>query len=59
MNIEQPHILPEYTLILIRYGEVWLKSQKVKMRMLRVLINNIKKMLKKAKISFHKYQLSK
>lgn len=56
--MEKAQILPFYNVVLIRYGEVWLKSQKVKMRMLRILINNIKVMLKKAKISFHKYQLS-
>ncbi|MFX1497142.1 MAG: THUMP domain-containing protein [Promethearchaeota archaeon] len=56
--MEKIQILPVYNVVLIRYGEVWLKSQKVKMRMLRILINNIKKMLKKAKISFHKYQIS-
>ncbi|MFX0032213.1 MAG: THUMP domain-containing protein [Candidatus Hermodarchaeota archaeon] len=57
--MENMHILPEYNLILIRYGEIWLKSQKVKMRMLKILINNIKKMLKKENISFLKYQISK
>jgi len=51
--------LEEYNLILIRYpGEVWLKSQKVKMRMLRFLIDNIKNMLGHSEIPFHKYQLS-
>ncbi len=57
--MENSYILKQYNLILIRYGEIWLKSQKVKIRMLKILINNIKKMLKKRSITFHKYQLSK
>jgi len=52
-------VLKQYNLILIRYGEVWLKSQKVKIRMLKVLMNNIKRMLKRDGIAFSKYQLSK
>ena len=51
--------LEQYNLILIRYNEIWLKSQKVKIRMLRILMNNIKNMLKHANIPFHKYQLSR
>ena len=39
--------------------EIWLKSRKVKIRMLKALMNNIKNSLKRVKISFHKYQLSK
>ncbi|MFX1495730.1 MAG: THUMP domain-containing protein, partial [Promethearchaeota archaeon] len=57
--MEDSYILKQYNLILIRYGEIWLKSQKVKIRMLKILINNIQKMLKKRNITFHKYQLSK
>ncbi len=57
--MENSYILKQYNLILIRYGEIWLKSQKVKIRMLKILINNIRKMLKKRNIPFHKYQLSK
>lgn len=52
-------ILEQYNLILIRYGEVWLKSQKVKIRMLKYLMANIKNMLTQKGIPFHKYQLSK
>jgi thiamine biosynthesis protein ThiI len=52
-------ILKQYNLILVRYGEIWLKSQKVKIRMLKVLMNNIKYMLNRNEIPFHKYQLSK
>ena len=52
-------ILKQYNLILIRYGEVWLKSQKVKIRMLNYLMTNIKNMLARNEIPFHKYQLSK
>ncbi|MFX1409167.1 MAG: THUMP domain-containing protein [Promethearchaeota archaeon] len=47
-----------YNLILIRYNEIWLKSQKVKIRMLKILMSNIKNMLKREGITFHKYQLS-
>jgi thiamine biosynthesis protein ThiI len=52
-------ILEQYNLVLIRYGEVWLKSQKVKIRMLNHLMSNLKNMLQKKGIPFHKYQLSK
>ena len=52
-------LLDQYNLVLIRYGEVWLKSQKVKIRMLKYLMSNIKNMLLKKEIPFHKYQLSK
>lgn len=52
--------IEKYNLILIRYsGEIWLKSTKVKMRMVNTLMNNITKMLNRADIKFHKYQLSK
>jgi len=57
--MENSYILKQYNLILIRYGEIWLKSQKVKIRMLKILINNIRTKLKKRNITFHKYQLSK
>jgi len=57
--MEEFRILNQYNLILIRYGEVWLKSQKVKIRMLKVLINNIIEMLDRNQVSFSKYQLSK
>jgi len=53
-------ILTTYNLILIRYNdEIWLKSKKVKLRMIHTLIDNIKSMLGKANISYHKYQMSK
>jgi len=49
-----------YNLIKINPSpEIWLKSRKVKIRMLKVLMNNIKNSLKHANITFHKYQLSK
>lgn len=48
-----------YNVIIVRYsGEIWLKSQKVKMKMLKILMNNIKNMLTCSEISFYKYQLS-
>ncbi|MFX1314963.1 MAG: THUMP domain-containing protein [Promethearchaeota archaeon] len=50
--------LRQYNLILIRYNEIWLKSQKVKMRMLKILMDNIKNILNRERIAFHKYQLS-
>ena len=52
-------LLEQYNLVLIRYGEVWLKSQKVKIRMLKFLMSNIKNKLLQKGIPFHKYQLSK
>jgi len=52
-------ILTQYNVLLIRYAEIWLKSQKVKIRMLNDLMNNIKKALERESIKFHKYQLSK
>ncbi len=53
-------ILTIYNLILIRYtDEIWLKSTKIKLRMIHTLIDNIKSMLGKVNISYHKYQISK
>ncbi len=52
-------LLKQYNLVLIRYAEIWLKSQKVKIRMLKYLMNNIKNILKRNSIEFHKYQISK
>jgi thiamine biosynthesis protein ThiI len=57
--VSQNKILSQFNLILIRYSEIWLKSQKVKIRMLKILMDNIKRMLTREGISFHKYQLSK
>jgi len=57
--MQEVQILNQYNLILIRYGEIWLKSQKVKIRMLKTLMNNIKNILNRNNISFYKYQLSK
>ncbi len=51
--------LEYYNLILIRYNEIWLKSTKVKIRMLKSLMRNIKNMLQRSEIPFHKYHLSK
>lgn len=52
--------LKNYNMILIRYsGEIWLKSTKVKMRMVNTLMDNIKNMLNRVNLKFHKYQLSK
>ena len=47
-----------YNLILIRYNEIWLKSTKIKIRMIKALLNNIKISLSRKEIPFHKYQLS-
>ncbi|MFO7798110.1 MAG: THUMP domain-containing protein [Promethearchaeati archaeon] len=48
-----------YNLILVRYsGEIWLKSMKVKMRMLKILIKNIQNMLEREKIPYTKYQIT-
>ncbi len=55
----QYRILEQFNLLLIRYSEIWLKSQKVKIRMLKILMDNLKKLLEREGISFHKYQLSK
>ncbi|MBD3256688.1 MAG: hypothetical protein GF383_16460, partial [Candidatus Lokiarchaeota archaeon] len=53
-------ILDSYNLILIRYtDEIWLKSRKVRMRMLNILMDNIVNTLNRENIPFHKYQLSK
>ena len=57
--MEDKLILKQYNLILIRYAEIWLKSQKVKIRMLKYLMNNIKNVLKRKAIPFNKYQMSK
>jgi len=48
-----------YNLLLVRYsGEIWLKSMKVKMRMLKILIKNIQNMLEREKIPYTKYQIT-
>ena len=53
-------ILELYNLIKINpSSEIWLKSTKVRMRMLKILMNNIKISLKNNGIVFHKYQLSR
>ncbi|MHA1195529.1 MAG: THUMP domain-containing protein [Promethearchaeota archaeon] len=57
--MEKIEILKPYNLLLIRYGEIWLKSQKIKVRMLKRLIENIKILLKINEITYHKYQISK
>ena len=57
--MDQNLLLPQYNLILIRYAEIWLKSQKVKIRMLKYLMSNITKILKRKGIKFNKYQMSK
>ncbi len=51
--------LKQYNLVLIRYAEIWLKSQKVKIRMLKYLMSNIKNILRRKGIPFNKYQISK
>ena len=57
--MEKLHLLKQYNLVIIRYSEIWLKSQKVKIRMLKILMNNIKNALNRNEIPFSKYQLSK
>ena len=57
--MEKNLILEQYNLILIRYAEIWLKSQKIKIRMLKYLMSNITKILKRKGIKFNKYQMSK
>ncbi len=57
--MEKLHLLKQYNLVLIRYSEIWLKSQKIKIRMLKILMNNIKNALNRNGIPFNKYQLSK
>ena len=57
--MEDKLFLKQYNLVLIRYAEIWLKSQKVKIRMLKYLMSNIKNSLKRKGIPFNKYQMSK
>jgi thiamine biosynthesis protein ThiI len=57
--MENVTILPLYNVLLIRYAEIWLKSQKVKVRMLKTLMNNAKTALDREEIPYHKYQMSK
>jgi len=60
MTVEYNNLLDDYNLLLIRYtDEIWLKSTKVKMRMIHILVDNIKEMLEKNEIHYHKYQLSR
>ncbi|MBN1215289.1 MAG: hypothetical protein JXA99_07570 [Candidatus Lokiarchaeota archaeon] len=56
----KPSHIDLYNIILLRYsGEIWLKSPKVRYRMIKTLIKNIKIILNKEGLSFSKYQLSK
>ncbi|MFW9899171.1 MAG: THUMP domain-containing protein [Candidatus Thorarchaeota archaeon] len=49
-----------YNLIKINPSpEIWLKSRRVKIRMLKTLMNNIKFTLTRFEIPFHKFQLTK
>ncbi|MFX0186329.1 MAG: THUMP domain-containing protein [Candidatus Hodarchaeota archaeon] len=49
-----------YNLIKINPSpEIWLKSRRVKVRMLKTLMNNIKFTLNRFEIPFHKFQLTK
>ena len=52
-------ILNRYNLIKINPSpETWLKSMKVRMRMVKILMNNIKQSLTQLNIPYHKYQLT-
>ncbi|TFG26935.1 MAG: hypothetical protein EU532_08630 [Promethearchaeota archaeon] len=52
-------ILKAYNLIKINPSpEIWLKSMKVRMRMVKILMNNITQSLNRLKIPYHKYQLT-
>ncbi len=58
--MKQNTILKQYNLIKINPSpEIWLKSMKVRMRMVKTLTNNIKQRLKSSRITYHKFQLSK
>ncbi|MCJ7652057.1 MAG: THUMP domain-containing protein [Candidatus Lokiarchaeota archaeon] len=57
--MEKLHLLKQYNVVIIRYSEIWLKSQKVKIRMLKILMDNIKNALNRNGVPFNKYQLSK
>ena len=58
--MKQYNILKQYNLIKINPSpEIWLKSMKVRMRMVKTLTNNIKQSLKRSGITYHKFQLSK
>lgn len=48
-----------FNIVLIRYNEIWLKSKKVKSRLIKTLTENIVFSLKKNNIQYHKYQFSK
>lgn len=58
--MKQYTILKQYNLIKINPSpEIWLKSMKVRIRMLKTLTSNIKHSLKRSGIIYHKFQLSK
>jgi len=58
--VENELPLEFYNLIKINPSpEIWLKSRRVKIRMLKTLMNNIKFTLTRFEIPFHKYQLTK
>ena len=57
--MSQYTILHRYNLIKINPSpEIWLKSMKVRMRMVKILMNNIKQSLTQQEIPYHKYQLT-
>ncbi len=56
MNLD---LLEQYNILVIRYNsEIWLKSTKVKINMVKTLINNLKYAFKRNGVEFHKYKLS-
>jgi thiamine biosynthesis protein ThiI len=58
--MREVYIFKHYNLIKINPSpEIWLKSIKVRMRMVNILIQNIKKKFIHTNIIFHKYQLTK
>lgn len=60
LKMKQYNILKKYNLIKVNPSpEIWLKSMKVRMRMVKTLTNNIKQSLKRSGIIYHKFQLSK
>lgn len=58
--MENHSVLKFYNLIKINpSSEIWLKSMRVKIRMLKILMTNIRLSLSHQNIPFHKYQLTR
>ncbi|MHA1480669.1 MAG: tRNA uracil 4-sulfurtransferase ThiI [Candidatus Thorarchaeota archaeon] len=47
-------MMPKYTAVLLRYGEIAIKSNQTRRRMVRLLVKHVKASLKEKRIPYHK-----